>query len=123
MDLEFFGRGSHKISIEKALDLHSRGEAFILDIRSEKENRLISLGFAASIPANEIPDRLEEIPHGVTIAILCTSSVRASVVYAYMLLKGYEKARVMAEGLKDIAGTIKPGYVRKYKMKPKEDLK
>ena len=122
MDLEFFGTGSHKISIEKALEMHSKGEALILDIRSRKENRLLSLGFAKSIPANEIPDRLGEIPKDLTIAILCTSSVRASVVYAYLLLNGYEKARVMTEGLRDIAGTLKPGYVRKYIMNPEDEV-
>ena len=121
MDLEFFGTGSHKISIEKALDMHSRGEAMILDIRSEKENSLLSLGFAKSIPANEIPDRLGELPKDITIGILCTSSVRASIVYAYLLLNGYDKARVMTEGLRDIAGTLKPGYVRKYKINAEDD--
>ncbi len=121
MDLEFFGTGSHKISIEKALDMHSRGEAMILDIRSEKENSLLSLGFAKSIPANEIPDRLGELPRDITIGILCTSSVRASIVYAYLLLNGYDKARVMTEGLRDIAGTLKPGYVRKYKINAEDD--
>ena len=122
MDLEFFGTGSHKMSIDKALEMHSRGEAFILDIRSEKENRLLSLGFAKSIPANEIPDRLDEIPKDMPVAILCTSSVRAAVVYAYLLLNGYEKARVMTEGLRDIAATLKPGYVRKYIMNPEDEL-
>jgi len=121
MDLEFFGTGSHKLSIEKALDMQSRGEAFILDIRSEKENNLLSLGFAKSIPANEIPDRLGELPKDITIGILCTSSVRASIVYAYLLLNGYDKARVMTEGLRDIAGTLKPGYVRKYKINAEDD--
>jgi len=121
MDLEFFGTGSHKISIEKALDMHSRGEAMILDIRSEKENSLLSLGFAKSIPANEIPDRLGELPKDITIGILCTSSVWASIVYAYLLLNGYDKARVMTEGLRDIAGTLKPGYVRKYKINAEDD--
>ena len=121
MDLEFFGTGSHKLSIEKALDMQSRGEAFILDIRSEKENNLLSLGFAKSIPANEIPDRLGELPKDITIGILCTSSVRASIVYAYLLLNGYDKARVMTEGLRDIAATLKPGYVRKYKINAEDD--
>jgi len=121
MDLEFFGTGSHKISIEKALDMHSRGEAMILDIRSEKENSLLSLGFAKSIPANEIPDRLGELPRDITIGILCTSSVRASIVYAYLILNGYDKARVMTEGLRDIAGTLKPGYVRKYNINAEDD--
>ncbi|MBK5252455.1 MAG: rhodanese-like domain-containing protein [Peptostreptococcaceae bacterium] len=110
-DLDYFGNGRHKMPFDKAIALQRSGEAFILDVRTRPENELIFFGFATNIPTNEIPDRLDEIPMDKTVAIFCTSGNRATIVYAYLLNKGYKDVKVIANSISDIAGTFKPGYV------------
>jgi rhodanese-related sulfurtransferase len=112
-DLDFCGNGKHKISFEKAMELKKENKALFLDVRTKEEIECVDFQFAKSIPMNEIPDRMEEIPKDKTIAIFCSSSTRATIVYSYLQLAGYEGARILSNSLVDITGFLKPGYVLK----------
>lgn len=61
-DLEFFGSGKHKISVEKALELHRDNKAVIVDVRTKEEVSHVRFDFAANIPVSDISVRLAEIP-------------------------------------------------------------
>ena len=109
MTFEFFGTGRHKISPEKLLD---EPGAVLLDVRSTEEAETIALRFSHDlkvlhIPENEIPDRLAEIPRGHMVAVFCSAGVRSSIVYAYLRLKGFEQARVLAGGYPDLVEQAK----------------
>jgi len=112
-DIEFCGNGKHKISFEKAMELKKENKAIFLDVRTKEEVECVDLKFAKSIPMHEIPDRIEEIPKDKTIAVLCSSATRATIVYAYLQTHGYEGARILTNSLSEITGFFKPGYVLK----------
>ena len=112
-DLTFFGNGKHKITIEKVMELKKEDKVFILDVRSKQENDYLKFEFATNIPVNEIPDRIQEIPKDKIVAIFCTSATRATIVYTYLRLAGYENVKILINSISEIAGLFKPGYVLK----------
>lgn len=117
MDLNFFGNGKHKITSEK---LFGQKNSFLLDVRSEEEAGLISLGFkscanveSVNIPINMVPERINEIPKDKTVAVFCPASVRASMVYLYLLSEGYEDVYVLEGGYSALTDAAKPGKALK----------
>jgi len=112
-DLEFFGSGRHKISVEKALGSLRDNKAVIVDVRTKEEVSHVRFDFALNIPVSDIPDRLAEIPAGKTVIVFCSSVVRAAIVYTYLRLKGHADVKILTAGLSEIAGYLKPGYVLK----------
>lgn len=112
-DLEFFGNGKHKITFEKMMELNKENKVFILDVRTKEENECVKIEFATNIPIDEIPDRINEIPKNKTVAVFCSSATRATIVYTYLQLKGYSDVKILLNGLGEIAGFFKPGYVLK----------
>jgi len=77
-NLDFFGKGAHKISAEKALELKQENKAFLLDVRTREEIDYVSFGFAKNIPVSDVPDRNNEIPKDKTVIVFCSSCVRAA---------------------------------------------
>ena len=115
--LEFFGKGKHKISLEKFFEAE-RG--FLLDVRSKEEAGSLSVGLGyypnveyRNIPINELPDRIDEIPRDVSIALFCSGGTRSAIAYAYLLSKGYSDVRIIVGGYSDITGALMPGKVFK----------
>ena len=49
-DLEFFGKGRHKVSVEKALELFRDKKALIVDVRTKEEISHVRFDFAINIP-------------------------------------------------------------------------
>jgi len=115
MTLDFFGRGKHKVTPEN----HFKSEdALFLDVRSSKECDTLSFKLVhhmpvLNIPIEEIPDRLEEIPKNKLVGIFCSSGVRATVVYVYLRLFGYEKVRIIEGGYSAISEEFKSGKLFK----------
>ena len=120
-DLEYYGKGKHKVGIEKALLLVKEEKAFILDVRTREEVEMVKFGFAVNIPLNEIPDRLHEIPRDKTIAIFCVSGTRSSTVALYLQGKGYTDVKIIPESHSQITESIKPGSVLKYIKEAKDE--
>jgi len=112
-DLEFFGSGKHKISIERALELFRDNEAFIVDVRAKEEISYVRFDFALNIPVSDIPNRLAEIPEDKMVIVFCSSVVRATIVYTYLRLKGYVYVKILTAGLSEIVSCLKPDYVLK----------
>ena len=61
------------------------------------------------IPAAQIPDRLEEIPENLAVAVFCPANVRSSMVYLYLRSKGFTDVRILAGGYNDLTQETKPG--------------
>jgi len=115
--LEYFGNGHHKISPEKFLDMEN---GLLLDVRSKEESDSISIQLnhhsnveSLNIPINEIPDRIDEIPKTKPIAVFCPANVRSSIVYAFLLLKGFNDVRVVEGGYSALTDALKPGKILK----------
>jgi len=114
-DLGYFGSGKHKINFSEMIKAKKENSAFVLDVRTEEENKLVSFNFATNIPINQIPDRINEIPKNKTIVIFCSSATRATITSVYLQLNGYEDVKILLDSTSDIASCIKPGFVLKNK--------
>ena len=110
-DLEYFGSGKHKVSVETALESFRNNKAIIVDVRSKDEVDHIRFGFAINIPVSDMPEKLAEIPENKAVIVFCSSVVRATIAYTYLKLKGYSDVKVLTAGLSEIADCLKPGYV------------
>jgi rhodanese-related sulfurtransferase len=113
--LDFFGKGKHKISPEKFFAMEN---GVLLDVRSEEEAGSIAIKLefhnnveSINIPTNEIPDRIDEIPTGKLIAVFCPANVRAAIVYAYLLSKGFSDVCILEGGYAALTDALKPGKV------------
>jgi len=112
-DLEFFGKGKHKVSVEKAFELSRENKAVIVDVRTQEEIEHVRFDFAMHIPIADMPERFSEIPKDKIVIVFCSSVVRAAIVYSYLKLKGYDNVKILTASLSEIAGHLKPGYVLK----------
>jgi len=117
LTLDFFGEGKHKISPERFLEIEN---GFLLDVRSKEEAASISINVevhpnieSKNIPINEIPDRIDEIPKEKFVAVFCSAGVRAAIVYAYLLSKGFSNVRILVGGYTALTEALKPGKVLK----------
>ncbi len=117
MDLNFFGKGKHKISAS----CHLTGEnSLLLDVRSKEEFETLSLNLyhhmpVLHIPIEEIPERIDEIPKNKKIGIFCSSGTRATIVYVYLRLKGFswENVRILEGGYNALTSELTPGKLLK----------
>jgi rhodanese-related sulfurtransferase len=113
MTLDFFGKGLHKTTPEKLLEME---HSVFLDVRTDEE--IDSFAFSLKlhpnvqslhIPINEIPDRINEISKDTLVGVFCPQQVRASMVYAYLLSKGYRQVKVVEGGYAAMTDALKPG--------------
>ena len=117
LTLDYFGNGKHKISPEKLFDMEN---ALLLDVRSKEESDSIFIKLehhsnveSLNIPVHEIPDRIDEIPKTKFIGVFCPANVRSSIVYAYLLSKGFLEIRIVEGGYSALTEALKPGKVLK----------
>jgi rhodanese-related sulfurtransferase len=117
MNLEFFGKGKHKISPDRLFELE---DVLQLDVRSKEEASSISITMEChpniecrNIPVDEIPDRINEIPREKTIAVFCPANVRSTMTYVYLLCKGSPFVVVLDGGYSALTDSILPGKIVK----------
>ena len=122
--LEFFGTGKHKILPEKFFKTEN---GFLLDVRSKEEAGSLSVRMdyhpnieCRNIPIDEIPDRIDEIPHDASIAVFCSGGTRSAIAYTYLLSKGYSNVHIIVSGYPDLTEALMPGKVFKALQNNKE---
>lgn len=114
MDFDFFGAGLHKVTPAQFLE---NPEALLVDIRSREEIRNLQFPMAdfcevLTIPLNELPDRLNEIPGDRDMATFCSSGVRSVAAYLYLKTAGFDRVRVISGGYGDLCEALMPGKVK-----------
>jgi rhodanese-related sulfurtransferase len=115
--LDYFGKGEHKISPKEFFAIKN---GFLLDVRSKEEAEAVSIKMeifsnleSKNIPINEIPDRIDEISKEKLIAVFCPANIRASIVYAYLLSKGFSTVKILEGGYSALTDAIKPVEILK----------
>ncbi len=115
LDLEFFGKGKHKISPEAFFE---KENAIFLDVRSKEESETIDIKLkyhteieSINIPVDRIPDEIEKLSKDKFIGVFCPGSVRSTLVYAYLLSKGFSNVRIIVGGYSALTDSLKPGKV------------
>jgi len=115
MDINFLSSGEHKVGLDKFLELWSKGEAVVLDVRLEEEVELCRFGFGINIPLHKLPENLDKIPRDKLVATFCPEKVRAAIAYSYLLSEGFENVKILAANAVEVAAKVKPGLVKKLK--------
>ena len=80
-------------SFAKAADSKT-SDVVILDVRTDEESDAGMIAGAIAIPAEEVADRLDEIPQDKEVLIHCSTGIRAEMAYLTLKEKGY-KARFL----------------------------
>ena len=65
-------------------------DVVVLDVRTDEENEGGSIAGAIAIPAEEVIERLDEIPRDKKVYIHCSTGVRAEMAYLTLKEKGYQ---------------------------------
>ena len=89
-----------------------------LDVRAieEVENidiKLANYSTVLSIPTNEIPDRVGEIPEDKLIGVFCSSSVRSVIIFSYLKSLGFLNVKIL-QGYDELMSELKPGKLYKH---------
>ena len=61
-DFDFWSTAQHKVMPPAFFERWAKGEAVLLDVRTDLETDYVALPFALHIPIDELPDRLAEVP-------------------------------------------------------------
>ena len=70
-------------------------EFFLLDVRSESEEAIVSLeGTDLRITHTSVPDRINEIPNDMDIVVYCRTGGRSGAVVRYLTQNGWDLNRV-----------------------------
>lgn len=75
----------------EGLDAHRNGRSgLVLDVRYASEYESAHLPEAIHIPYTRLADRLDEVPRGRPVTILCATGARSAVAASLMAGKGYD---------------------------------
>ncbi len=90
------------LSTANAVQLINRERAVVLDVSEVEEYAAGHVGGAKNVPVGQLEQRLPEVVKnkGVPVIIVCPNGARASRALAVAKKLGYEKAQVLAGGLK-----------------------
>ncbi len=76
-------------SFAKAADSKTQ-DVVILDVRTDEESESGKIAQAIAIPAEEVIDRLDEIPKDKPVFVHCSTGIRAEMAYLTLKEKGYD---------------------------------
>lgn len=65
-------------------------DVVVLDVRTDEETEAGSIADAIAIPAEEVFERLDEIPKDKKVYVHCSTGVRAEMAYLTLKEKGYQ---------------------------------
>jgi thioredoxin 1 len=72
---------------------HAQG-GFVLDVREEQEYAAGHVPGAVHIPMNEVPGRLDELPAGQPVHVICATGNRSRAIVEYLGQQGVEAVNV-----------------------------
>ncbi|MCA1899825.1 MAG: rhodanese-like domain-containing protein [Chloroflexi bacterium] len=99
------GALARDISVDEAYRMYKNG-VFLLDVRTQEEWDEYHVPNATLIPLDELPNRLNEIPQGKEVVVICRSGNRSQEGRDILLNAGYNAASVI--------GGIKEWYAKGY---------
>ena len=90
------------LSAANAVQLINRERAIVVDVSDTEEFAQGHVGGARNVPVGQLEQRLPEVVRNKTLPLIlvCPSGARANRALAVAKKLGYEKAQVLAGGLK-----------------------
>ncbi len=89
-----------EISVSEAYDKYQSG-AYLLDVRTQEEWDEFHAPNTTLIPLDQLSSRLNEIPHGKEIVVVCRSGNRSQQGRDILLNGGFEQVTSMQGGLNE----------------------
>lgn len=87
-----------EISVDEAYDKYQQG-IFLLDVRTQEEWDDFHAPGTTLIPLDELEGRLDELPKGEEIVVVCRSGNRSQAGRDILLSNGFDQATSVAGGL------------------------
>jgi rhodanese-related sulfurtransferase len=81
--------------------------AFLLDVRTYEEYETAHVPGAVLVPMREIPDRVDELPAGTPLVVICQTGARSQRVCEFLGEDGWDVANV-AGGTADWVDSGRP---------------
>lgn len=100
-----------RISMDDFIKAYNAQEAELLDIRIPMETAVWQLNFGLKIPANELPEKLEQLPKDKLIVVACPMTDRSNMARSYLLSKGFN-VKYLQGGLLGLMDRLKGGRAR-----------
>ena len=100
-----------RVDVEEFIKLYNDKKVELIDIRMKPEVAVWQLNFGLNIPANELPDRLEELPKDKELVVACPHADRSNMARFYLASKGF-RVRYLTEGLIGLMERLKGGKVK-----------
>lgn len=98
---------------EQLQSWRNEGKPFaLLDVRSPKECEAAALLPAIQIPMDEIPGRLDEIPNGVPVVVMCHYGARSAQVAGFLAAMDFPDLYNLDGGIDAYASRVDPGIAR-----------
>ena len=89
-----------EISVDEAYGKY-QGGAFVLDVRTQEEWNEYHAPNTTLIPLDQLPARLNEVPHDQEIVVVCRSGNRSQQGRDILLNAGFEQVTSMTGGLNE----------------------
>jgi len=89
-----------EISVAEAAEKYEAG-AFFLDVRTPEEWNEIHIPNSILIPLNELENRIDELPRGVEIVVVCRSGNRSQQGREILTQAGFAPVSSMAGGIRE----------------------
>jgi rhodanese-related sulfurtransferase len=103
---DYEARLDMKIDSKGLVTLLVSGQGVLVDIRFAEEVAVWRTGFALTIPLNELPARLAELPKDKIIVTACPHKDRAIIAMTYLRTKGYQ-SKYLTDGLTGLAELLR----------------
>ena len=84
----------------------------LLDVREPRELAVCSVAGALTIPMQEIPGRLDELPRDQALVVMCHHGMRSRMVAQFLRSRGFPAAINLDGGIDAWAGRIDPAMQR-----------
>ncbi|BAO44914.1 rhodanese-like domain-containing protein [Thiolapillus brandeum] len=100
-----------RISADDFITAYNAGKAELLDIRIAMETSVWQLNFGLKIPANELPENLDQLPKDKLIVVACPMTDRSNMARTYLLSKGFN-VKYLQGGLLGLMDRLKGGRAK-----------
>ncbi len=87
-----------EVSVDQAYQMYQQG-VFLLDVRTPEEWDQFHVPGTTLIPLDELPNRVNEVPHDQQIVVVCRSGNRSQAGRDILLQAGFKNVSSMSGGL------------------------
>jgi rhodanese-related sulfurtransferase len=102
-----------EIDVLTLKEMRDKGESFtLLDVREPHELAICKIDGSITIPMQQVPGRLGELPKDGAIVVMCHHGGRSRMVTNFLRQNGYSGAVNLQGGIDAWAAAIDPAMAR-----------